>query len=115
MSLELERNGAAVVIDRYFTVPAIEGCLLGERDHAVRRERLVWISSSLRDDVFQLVGNLGKQSNGATVQLPAADYAAIDAFAAANDLTLPSVPEPASAGLLAAAGIGMLARRRRSL
>jgi hypothetical protein len=64
-------------------------------------------------DFTALVGNLGKAANGADVTLPAADLAAIDAFAAANGL-MASVPEPTSAGLLIAAGVGMLARRRRS-
>jgi autotransporter-associated beta strand protein len=64
-------------------------------------------------DFTALVGNLGKSANGADVTLPAADLAAIDAFAAANGL-MTSVPEPTSAGLLIAAGVGMLARRRRS-
>ncbi len=67
------------------------------------------------DDFTALVGNLGKSASGADVVIPAADYAAIDAFAAANGLTMPSVPEPASAGLLLVAGAGMLARRRRSM
>ena len=44
----------------------------------------------------------------------AADVAALDAFAAANGISLTSVPEPASAGLLLAAGLGVLGRRRRS-
>jgi autotransporter-associated beta strand protein len=65
------------------------------------------------DDFTLLVGNLGKASNGADITLPAADLAAIDAFAAANGL-LASVPEPTSAGLLLAAGLGFMARRRRS-
>ncbi len=88
---------------------------LGKAEAAWDKGDFLYTGLVTGDDFTALVGNLGKQSNGATVQLPAADYAAIDAFAAANDLTLPSVPEPASAGLLAAAGIGMLARRRRSL
>jgi autotransporter-associated beta strand protein len=66
------------------------------------------------DDFTALVGNLGKSATGADVAIPAADYAAIDAFAAANGLTLPSVPEPASASLLIVAGMGILARRHRS-
>jgi autotransporter-associated beta strand protein len=43
------------------------------------------------------------------------DFAALDAFAVANGLSLPtsSVPEPASMGLLAMGAIGILARRRR--
>ncbi|MGD0767135.1 MAG: PEP-CTERM sorting domain-containing protein [Tepidisphaeraceae bacterium] len=44
------------------------------------------------------------------------DVAALDAFAAASGLSLPtsSVPEPASAGMVAMAGLGMLRRRRRA-
>jgi autotransporter-associated beta strand protein len=64
-------------------------------------------------DFTDLVGNLGKSASGADVVLPAADYAAIDAFAAANGL-MADVPEPASAGILLATGIGFMARRRRS-
>jgi autotransporter-associated beta strand protein len=64
------------------------------------------------DDFTLLVGNLGKAANGADVVLPASDLAAIDAFAAANGL-MADVPEPTSAGLLLAAGVGMLARRGR--
>jgi PEP-CTERM motif len=46
--------------------------------------------------------------------LPASDYVAIDAFAAANGL-MADVPEPASASLLIIAGMGVLSRRRRSV
>ncbi len=65
------------------------------------------------DDFTALVGNLGKSATGADVAIPAADIAAIDAFAAANNLALPSVPEPATMSLLAIGTIGVLARRRR--
>ncbi len=65
------------------------------------------------DDFTELVGNLGKESNGGAIVLPASDYAAIDAFAAANGL-LADVPEPASGGLLLATGFGLMARRRRN-
>jgi fibronectin-binding autotransporter adhesin len=65
------------------------------------------------DDFSLLVGNLGKAANGADITLPASDLAAIDAFAAANGL-MADVPEPASAGLLLAAGLGFMGRRRRS-
>jgi len=47
--------------------------------------------------------------------LLAAAAAALDAFAAANGLSLPtsSVPEPASAAMMGMAGLGILRRRRR--
>jgi autotransporter-associated beta strand protein len=66
------------------------------------------------DDFTLLVGNLGKAANGADITLPASDLAAIDAFAAANGLTLQSVPEPATMSLLAMGAMGLLARRRRN-
>jgi autotransporter-associated beta strand protein len=65
-------------------------------------------------DFTDLVGNLGKSASGADVTIPAADFAAIDAFAAANGL-MADVPEPASAALIVIAGMGVLARRRRSV
>jgi autotransporter-associated beta strand protein len=64
------------------------------------------------DDFTALVGNLGKQANGASVQLPAADYAAINAYAAANGL-MADVPEPVTGSMLLVAGAGTLMRRRR--
>ncbi|MGD0464035.1 MAG: PEP-CTERM sorting domain-containing protein [Tepidisphaeraceae bacterium] len=64
-------------------------------------------------DFTALVTNLGKTASGIDVALPAADWAAVDAFAAANGL-MADVPEPASAGLLLATGLGIMARRRRS-
>ncbi len=64
------------------------------------------------DDFTELVGNLGKTANGGDVVLPASDFAAIDAFAAADGLMV-DVPEPGTVGLFLVAGVGMLARRRR--
>jgi autotransporter-associated beta strand protein len=64
------------------------------------------------DDFTVLVANLGKNATGGDVELPASDYAAIDAYAAANGL-MADVPEPATMGVLAISGIGLLARRRR--
>jgi hypothetical protein len=66
------------------------------------------------DEFTALVGNLNKSTGGADVVLPAADYAAIDEFAAANGL-MADVPEP---GALLLIVIGMpisfcLRRRRR--
>ncbi len=68
------------------------------------------------NDFTDLVSNLNKSATLGDVQVPAADWVAVDAFAAANGISLDvnNVPEPASAGLLLAAGVGMLARRRRS-
>jgi hypothetical protein len=64
------------------------------------------------NDFTDLLGNLGKTAQGTAVVLPASDWAAVDAFAAANDL-MADVPEPASAGLAVIAAMGALARRRR--
>ncbi|HEY1922847.1 MAG TPA: dockerin type I repeat-containing protein [Tepidisphaeraceae bacterium] len=63
-------------------------------------------------DFTLLVGNLGKAANGADITLPAADLAAIDAFAAANGL-MTSVPEPTSIGLAIVVGMSALSMRRR--
>jgi hypothetical protein len=63
-------------------------------------------------DFTDLVGNLGKSASGADVAIPASDYAAIDAFAAANGL-MADVPEPTTMGVLTLGALGMLARRRR--
>jgi autotransporter-associated beta strand protein len=64
------------------------------------------------DDFTDLIGNLGKQASGGDVILPASDYAAIDAFAAANGL-MADVPEPGPGTVLVFAGLGVLMCRRR--
>jgi len=60
-----------------------------------------------------LAANFNQGDSGADVS--AGDIAAVDAFAAANDLPLPtsSVPEPASAVMMVMAGLGIVRRRRR--
>jgi hypothetical protein len=65
------------------------------------------------DDFTLLVGNLGKKANTAAVAIPSSDYAAIDAFAAANGL-LADVPEPGCITLLLVGGLGLGTLRRRS-
>jgi hypothetical protein len=64
-------------------------------------------------DFNELAANFNQGVSGAA---SAGDVAALDAFAVANGLSLPtsSVPEPASAVMLVVAGLGILARRRRS-
>jgi hypothetical protein len=64
------------------------------------------------DDFTLLTGNLGKSDNGTAVVLPASDYAAIDAFAAANGF-LADVPEPTMGSMLLFAGVGILMPRRQ--
>jgi autotransporter-associated beta strand protein len=63
------------------------------------------------DDFTLLVENLGKQANGADIVLPADDYAALDAFAAANGL-MTDVPEP---GCVVAVMVGVVAMARRRI
>jgi autotransporter-associated beta strand protein len=63
-------------------------------------------------DFGLLAANFGQQASGTAVELPASDWAALDSFAAANGL-MADVPEPACAGMLVIAGLGVLSRRRR--
>ena len=63
-------------------------------------------------DFSQFVANFGHTATGGSVTLSAADWAAFDSFTAQIGETS-EVPEPASAGFLAAAAAGLLAGRRR--
>jgi autotransporter-associated beta strand protein len=63
-------------------------------------------------DFGLLAANFNKGASGASGGATAADFAALDAFAAANGL-LADVPEPATAGLVALTAVGALSRRRR--
>jgi hypothetical protein len=68
-------------------------------------------------DFSALAANFGQGDSGADASVSSADIAALDAFANANGLPLPTiaaVPEPASVGLIALTGIAALTRRRRS-
>jgi probable HAF family extracellular repeat protein/autotransporter-associated beta strand protein len=64
-------------------------------------------------DFAAFAPNFGLQDGGTALGLPAADLAALDAFASANGLPLPSVPEPACGVFLAGIVIGTLLKRRR--
>ncbi len=74
-------------------------------------------SSSVNGSDFSaLASNFGQGDSGADSSVTPADFAALDAFAAANGLPLPSiaaVPEPASLGLLASGALFFTRRRRR--
>jgi autotransporter-associated beta strand protein len=66
-------------------------------------------------DFTLLAAGLGKAANGADISLPSSDFAALDAFAAANGL-MADVPEPGPGALLVFGVLGILMRRhRRSL
>jgi autotransporter-associated beta strand protein len=62
-------------------------------------------------DFNALAANFNQGGNGGDVS--ASDVAALDAFAAANGLSLQSVPEPGSAGITIVVAMGLVARRRR--
>jgi hypothetical protein len=63
------------------------------------------------NDFVLLAANFNQFASQSAIS--SADAAALDAFAAANGISLNSVPEPASMGLLAVGAISMLSRRRR--
>ncbi len=68
-------------------------------------------------DFSALAANFGQGDSGADVPVSLADIDALDAFAIANNLPLPTiaaVPEPAAAALLLSAATGALLRRRRN-
>ena len=62
-------------------------------------------------DFGLLAANFGKTASGSAIELPASQWAALDAFAVANGLTS-ALPEPGSIALLGIAASGLLARRR---
>jgi hypothetical protein len=74
-------------------------------------------SSSINgSDFAALAANFGQGDSGAAVAVSQADIAALNSFAAANNLPIPTfgaVPEPATFGLLLVAGAGTFNRRRR--
>jgi len=64
------------------------------------------------DDFVLLADNFNDFASESDVS--AADLVALDSFAAANGISLTSVPEPASTGLLTLGVLSVLARRRQS-
>jgi hypothetical protein len=75
-------------------------------------------SSVNGSDFSALAGNFGQGDSGADAAVSQSDIVALDAFAVANDLPLPtigSVPEPAAAGLVVLSTMVCLASRRKTL
>jgi autotransporter-associated beta strand protein len=74
-------------------------------------------SSSVNGSDFSaLAANFGQGDDGADADIAPSDVAALNAFAAANNLPIPTiaaVPEPAAGAILLFAGVNALSRRRR--
>ena len=66
-------------------------------------------------DFVLLANNFNQFASQSAVsgEVSAADLEALDSFAAANGISLPNVPEPATTGLMVMAGLGILRRCRR--
>jgi len=66
-------------------------------------------------DFNELAANFNQGVSGADVS--AGDVAALDTFAVANGLSLPtsSVPEPATGSVTLLTGLGLISRRRRRI
>ena len=73
-------------------------------------------SSVNGSDFSALAANFGQGDSGAAVAVSPADIAALDSFAAANGLAVPSfasIPEPTSLSLLIASGATLTLRQSR--
>jgi autotransporter-associated beta strand protein len=77
----------------------------------------LYSSSVNGSDFSALAANFGQGDSGADASITPADIQALDSFAVANGLPVPTitaVPEPASIGLLALGGIVAMRRRRKA-
>jgi len=75
----------------------------------------LYTSSVNGSDFSALAANFGQGDSGAAIAVSQADIDALDAFAVANGLPLPTisaVPEPASIGLITVVALTSLRRRR---
>ncbi len=76
----------------------------------------LYTSSVNGSDFSALSANFGNGDSGADVSVTKADIAALDAFAMANNLPIPTigaVPEPGTAVLFGGSVLGLLSRRRK--